>query len=90
MREMCKPMNPQQHIRDLAKEADAIVTAETIDEIVKILALVSQQHQEEIKAYEDVLVKIAQCFYRGIGKNHKHHPDVLYTKIIWGINDLTK
>lgn len=83
-------MNPQQQIRELAKEANATVTAETIDEIVKIFEVVNKKHQSEVKEYEDALLGIARCFYRDIGKNHKHHPKVLYTKIIWGINDLTK
>lgn len=83
-------MNRQQKVRDLAKASGAIVTAETIDEFVKILELLEQKHQAEVQEYNDALVKIARCFYRDIGKYHKHHPTVLYTKIIWGINDLTK
>jgi len=80
----------QNRIRELAKQAGATITAEMVDEFAKILALVEKNHTTELKEYEDALVKIARCFYRGIGTTHKHHPNVLYTKIIWGINDLTK
>lgn len=77
-------------VRDLAKSSGAVVTAEMVDEFVKILALVEEKHKADIKEYEDALLKIARCFYKDIGKTHKHHPSILYTKIIWGINDLTK
>lgn len=83
-------MNPQQKVRDLAKQAGAVITAEEVDEFAKMIALLEQRHRSEIKEYEDILLRLARCFYRDIGTVHKHTPGSLYTKIIWGINDLTK
>ena len=83
-------MNLQQKVRELAKQAGATITAEEVDEFTKMISVLEQKHQQEIKEYEDILLKLARCFYRDIGTIHKHSPGSLYTKIIWGINDLTK
>lgn len=77
-------------IRNLAKEANATITAEMVDEFEKIAIIMCKRHEEEIAKYNNVLVRIAQCFYKDIGKVKKYDPDVLYTKIIWGIHDLMK
>ena len=44
----------------------------------------------EIKKYREILLKIAGMFYRDLKDTPDLDPKGLYTKILWGINDITK